>query len=211
MKLNLKRVVCLGMMMSGFWQASPVLAFSQEDIWRTIRPSVEKLSSEFGLKQNQYALIVVVSHQKMYLIQGQKLIKSYRISTASAGIGSIENSDMTPPGTHRIKEKIGAGHKMGAIFKGRKFTGQHSPIYKDLTDLSEDLITTRILWLDGQENGVNRGGNRDSHRRYIYIHGTPEEGQLGKPNSKGCIRMGNKEVIELFQMISSGTLVEIQE
>jgi hypothetical protein len=77
-------------------------------------------------------------------------------------------------------------------------------------DILEDDVTTRIMWLDGQENKVNKNGNIDSHKRYIYIHGTPEEGLIGEPASHGCIRMKNADVIELFDAVPSGTLVEIQ-
>lgn len=188
----------------------PVMARSNSEVLQSIKPSIQKLTQKFGLKSNQYALVVEVSHQKMHLIRGGQLLKSYTISTAEAGIGSITNSDKTPPGTHRIKEKIGNNHRIGAVFKGRQFKGYYSPIYTDQTDLSEDLITTRIMWLDGQEFGVNRAGNIDSHSRYIYIHGTPEEGLLGRPTSKGCIRMANQEIIDLFNKVPGGTLVEIQ-
>ena len=113
-------------------------------------------------------------------------------------------------GTHRIKEKFGNGAKKGSIFKSRVDTKKLSKIYTDKTDSKIDYVTTRILWLDGQENKINRGNKVDSHDRCIYIHGTPEEGFIGKPASHGCIRMKNTDVIALFDSVSLNTLVEIQ-
>ena len=90
-------------------------------------------------------------------------------------------------------------------------TRRIAEIYIDSTDLEEDPITTRIMWLEGLEAGINRGKGIDSYKRHIYIHGTPEGGLIGQPASHGCIRMRNKDVIELFDLVSKDTLVEIQE
>lgn len=174
-----------------------------------IKTVSKKLIRNFGLKENELFIIADTKSQQMYLISKGKIIKIYIISTSKYGCGSEFGSNKTPLGTHRIKEMIGEGANPGRIFRGRKDTGRTAVIYTDKTDLKQDDVTTRIMWLDGQESGKNRGGNVDSHRRYIYIHGTPEEGLLGKPASHGCIRMKNSEVIELFKIVRKGTLVEI--
>ncbi|MGQ9806068.1 MAG: L,D-transpeptidase family protein [Chlorobiales bacterium] len=183
---------------------------NNEDVWANIEESVEKLKTKFNLQLNEPAIIIDPSKQKLYLIKNKEILKSYSVSTAKAGIGSESGSGKTPIGTHRIKEKFGNGAKLGTIFKARSNSGRLAKIYKDKTDILADEVTTRIMWLDGQENKVNKNGNVDSHKRYIYIHGTPEEGLIGEPASHGCIRMKNADVIELFDAVPSGTLVEIQ-
>jgi hypothetical protein len=159
---------------------------------------------------------IYVSSEKqcLYHYRNWELVASYDISTAKAGIGSESGSNKTPSGMHRIKEKYGDGLEPGAILKSRVFTGKIAKIYTDDTDVEEDHVTTRILWLDGLEPGHNRGKNAegvkvDSHGRYIYIHGTPEEGLIGEPQSHGCVRMLNKDVIELYDAIPEGTPVLI--
>jgi len=181
-----------------------------EEIWADIKESVEKLKANFNLQQNEFAIIIDPSKQKLYLIKGEEILKSYSVSTGKAGIGSEYGSRKTPIGTHRIKEKFGDGAKPGTIFKARGNTGQVADIHTDKIDIKEDYVTTRIMWLNGQENKINKGGNVDSHNRYIYIHGTPEEGLIGEPASHGCIRMKNNDVIELFDFVPLGTLIEIQ-
>ena len=130
--------------------------------------------------------------------------KSYSISTAKNGIGEVEDSYCTPTGKFKIAEKIGANLEWGAVLVDRESTGE---IYNaDLANKNpdRDWILTRILWLDGVE--VH---NRNTKNRYIYIHGSPEETQMGMPGSKGCIRMHNYDVIELFESIHSGEDVVI--
>jgi len=183
---------------------------NNENAWANIEESVEKLKTKFNLQPNEPAVIIDPSKQKLYLIKNKEILKSYSVSTAKAGMGSESGSSKTPIGAHRIKEKFGNGAKIGTIFKTRSNSGRLAKIYTDKTDILEDEVTTRIMWLDGQENKVNKNGNIDSHKRYIYIHGTPEEGLIGEPASHGCIRMKNADVIELFDAVPSGTLVEIQ-
>lgn len=175
------------------------------------KKSLKKLQVQFGLKPGQFVILVSVSKQKLYLIKGEKLVKVYVISTSKYGIGNEEGSNKTPLGTHRICEKIGKNAKIGTIFKTGINTRRIAKIYTDSTDLEEDLITTRIMWLEGLEAGINKGKGIDSYKRHIYIHGTSEEGLIGQPASHGCIRMRNKDVIEIFDLVSKGTLVEIQE
>ncbi len=158
------------------------------------------------------ALVVAVSSQRLYLFEDGQLVGDYPVSTAERGTGNQEGSLQTPLGLHRVAEKIGAEAPSGMIFRGRRPTGQRAEILA-LPDAraERDDVTSRILWLDGLEPGVNRGGNVDSKRRYIYIHGTPEEGRIGSPASHGCVRMSNADVIELFDRVEVDALVDIIE
>lgn len=154
-------------------------------------------------------LYVSVKSQKMHHIINNEVIKTYLISTAEKGIGNIKNSEQTPLGLHSVKEKHGDNTPLNGRMIGRVFYGQIATIYKDSSRSKTDDVTTRILWLSGEEEGVNKGGNVDSYQRYIYIHGTSEEGRLGTPASHGCIRMNNKDVLELYNKIAVGTKVLI--
>lgn len=183
---------------------------SQPDRTPDVRESIEKLKTDFGFKPGELAIVIDPERQELYLIRDEQILRTYLISTGEAGIGSKKGSRMTPVGTHRIAEKIGDGAPIGASFKGREPTGFIRPIFSTETNFPWDSILTRILWLDGQENGVNRGGDVDSYSRYIYIHGTQKEWMLGRPSSNGCIKMRNADLIELFNLIPLNTLVEIQ-
>ena len=132
-----------------------------------------------------------------------QLLKSLRCSTSRFGIGQVEGSNCTPLGLHRIAEKIGDGWPAGTVFKARQ------PIGYTWKGLPDAKITTRILWLEGLEPGFNRGGNVDSHARYIYIHGTGDQTTIGKPSSCGCIHLADADLIPLFAKLPSGTLVWI--
>jgi hypothetical protein len=153
-------------------------------------------------------ILIDLEAQKLYL---KKLFseKTYKISSSSFGIGSQKNSFKTPLGAHVISEKIGKKLPKGAVLKGRVWTNEIAEIISKPIDIEADVITSRILWLEGLEIGRNKGGNVDSKSRYIYIHGTAEEGLIGKPASLGCIRMFNEDVIELFKNVSVGTQVLI--
>ena len=148
--------------------------------------------------------------QKLFLVKTGKILQEYPISTSRYGIGSEAGSNKTPQGKHKIIKKIGDGAPVGTIFRSRLNTGKIATIYTDTTDLEQDDVTTRILRLTGLEKGINQGGNVDSFQRYIYIHGTPEEGLIGRPASHGCIRMRNADVIQLFNTVEEGTLVIIE-
>ncbi len=149
-------------------------------------------------------LLVLISNQRLYVLERDTIIRSYPVSTSKFGPGQKKDSFKTPLGLHRIYKKIGEGVPLGGVFAARKFTGEVAEIPS-----AGDLITTRILWLEGLEEGKNRGGDVDSRERFIYIHGTPEEHLLGKPASKGCIRMGNRDILELFKIVEEGTPVLI--
>lgn len=160
------------------------------------------------LKEGNF-LWVNLQTQKMYRFRNNEITATYIISGAKAGAGCKAGSNQTPTGLHTIAEKHGNEVPLGGILKSRKYTGEVAAIYTDETDVTTDYVTTRILWLKGLEEGINKGGKVDSYNRYIYIHGTPEEGLLGKPASHGCIRMRNREAIELYEQTNIGELVFI--
>ncbi len=154
---------------------------------------------------------VSISLQQLTLIDNSKVIKSYPVSTAIKGIGQNKNSLQTPLGLHYIRAKIGKGLPAFTIFKGRRPTGELWSKENFELKSNQDWILSRIMWLSGKELRVNRLGNFDTMQRYIYIHGTHDENQLGKPMSHGCIRMSNSDVIELFNLTPIGALVCINE
>ena len=154
---------------------------------------------------------VDVPEQRLYLLKRGKKIAAYPVSTAKNGTGELRGSGCTPRGLHRIRIKIGAGAPLGTVFVGRRPSGEiYSPTLASQHP-QRDWILTRILWLDGLEPGRNRLGERDTLRRYIYIHGCPDEVPLGVPLSHGCIRMGNEAVAELFERVATGDRVFIDD
>ncbi len=163
---------------------------------------------ELGLTPPQFIFAVNIATQTGTLFEqpfdsSPLRAKQYRISTSKFGIGQISGSNRTPLGLHRIAEKIGAGCEAGTVFKGRRVIGH-------LRDgLPLESITTRILWLEGLEEGFNRGGNLDTHARYVYIHGFGDQESLGTPTSLGCIHLADADLIPLFDLLPSGTLVWI--
>jgi L,D-transpeptidase YbiS len=147
----------------------------------------------------EVAIRISVAKQRLTLKSGRRKLAEYPVSTSRFGVGSKEGSRKTPVGEFRIAEKIGDGMPPGSIFKSRR------PVKITKKRLAgEDLIMTRILWLDGLEPG-----NANTHDRYIYIHGTNHEDKIGTPASIGCIRMKNADLIELFDQVAEGTRVEI--
>lgn len=168
-----------------------------------------RLTAQYQYNTVELWILIVPSIQKLMVLNGVEVFKTYSVSTGKAGLGSENGSLKTPTGTHRIKEKHGQGAEIGAIFKSRVNTGKVSNIFLDKNSDSVDYIITRILWLEGLEFGKNKGDNIDSYERYIYIHGTPQEGLIGLPVSMGCIRMKSLDIIELFDLVETGTLVEI--
>jgi len=156
-----------------------------------------------------YSVNISISEQRLYLIDDGSIMRSYPISSSAYGEGQIENSLKTPLGKHEIKEKIGTNVSKYQFFVSREHIPQEADIIHELFDSSDDFITTRIMWLTGLTEGINRGGNVDSFKRFIYIHGTHEEGLIGKKASHGCIRMLNHDVLELFNIIPEKTPVNI--
>ena len=154
-------------------------------------------------------LFVSIENQKMYKIQSKEIIETYDISTSKYGVGNQMGSNKTPTGLHKINSKYGHKTPVNGRMIGRVFYGQIAKIFSDTTTSKTDDITSRILWLEGLENGINKGDSIDSYKRYIYIHGTSEEGRIGIPSSHGCVRMKNKDVIDLFNEVAIGTFVLI--
>lgn len=146
-------------------------------------------------------LWVSIARQRIFLIKDYRIYSLYPCSTASAGIGNKTGSYQTPLGWHVIAERIGDSLPKGAILKERQFTGK---VWTSSEITSDDLILSRILWLKGTEPGTNVGSGVDTHARYIYIHGTPEESKIGTPASHGCIRLSNDDVISLFSQTKTG-------
>jgi lipoprotein-anchoring transpeptidase ErfK/SrfK len=140
---------------------------------------------------------------------GGKLLRCYLVSTAANGVGEENGSFCTPRGKHVIRAKIGAGQPENTVFVQRRPTGEIFTPELGARHPGRDWILTRILWLSGCESGFNRSGSCDTMRRYIYIHGTPENTELGKPGSRGCVRMRNADMLELFELAAPGTEVEI--
>ena len=176
------------------------------------QPLIDDLGNRFPKSPLSPLIVISTSEQKLYLIENNKVTSSHTISTAEAGLGNRSGSNKTPLGVHKVAQKFGKGARAGTIFKARMNTRRVASILTEPNARSnQDNVTSRILWLDGMEKGINKGGNVDSRSRYIYIHGTDEEGRLGQPASHGCIRMSNNEVIDLFEKVPVGTLVDIVE
>ncbi|HEX4939752.1 MAG TPA: L,D-transpeptidase [Candidatus Kapabacteria bacterium] len=155
-------------------------------------------------------LHVSIADQTLTLLEDGQPIAHYLVSTALKGPGECSGSEQTPRGHHIIRAKIGAGAPFGAVFRGRRPTGEiWTPELHD-EHPGRDWILSRILWLSGTEPGRNRLGRCDSMRRYIYIHGTPDSEPMGVPLSHGCIRMRNVDVIDLFDRIPAYTPVFIE-
>ena len=154
-------------------------------------------------------LYVDIENQSLIYLKQGSIQKIYTISSSSYGTGSKENSYKTPLGKHEIYKKIGGNLPENAILKGRVWNGAIADVIKEPIDTDFDHVTSRILWLDGLEIGKNKGKGIDSRKRFIYIHGTAEEGLIGKPASDGCIRMYNRDVIELFDLVNEKAQVWI--
>lgn len=155
-------------------------------------------------------IVIDTARQSLEYTEPAGLARRYFVSTSKHGVGELHGSLKTPRGRHRIRAKIGAGCPLGTVFIGRRPTGE---IYSEALARQHperDWILTRILWLSGLEPGRNRFGDRDTMRRYIYIHGMPDSEPCGTPGSIGCIRMHNADIVELFDRVSPGTAVLIQ-
>lgn len=144
---------------------------------------------------------ISIGAQSLTLKRGNKVLRSYPVSTSRFGLGFEEGSMKTPLGHFRVGKMIGHGMPSGTIFQARVPLKQDDPLPE-----TEDLVTSRILWLDGLEEE-----NANTRERFIYIHGTKHEDRIGNPDSHGCIRMRNADVIELFELVDEGTAVVIHE
>jgi hypothetical protein len=155
-------------------------------------------------EESQRLIRISLPDQQLELLEGNRMVATYPVSTARNGPGERRGSECTPRGWHRIRIKIGAGLPLNTVFVGRRPTGEiYDPelaaLYPD-----RDWILTRILWLTGLEPGYNRGGDCDTLRRFIYIHGCPDTAPMGEPLSHGCIRMRNRDLLELFERVKAG-------
>ena len=155
-----------------------------------------------GCADTHHRMIISTTEQSMIVLNDGTPIASYPVSTSKFGLGDRPGSNATPLGTLVVKKKIGGGAPAGAVFKSRHQTGEVIAVDAP----GRDPIVTRILWLDGIEPR-----NRNSFGRCIYIHGTPEERNIGTPASYGCVRMRSRDVIELFDTVGIGAKVTIQE
>lgn len=155
---------------------------------------------------------ISIREQKLHLYRDDNTwVQSFVISTAEKGTGQKKGSFCTPLGQHTVRAKIGRGAPLFAQFAARRLTGKIWNPSMSAPNSKEDWILTRILWLSGLEVGFNRLGNQDTMQRFIYIHGTNDQAHLGKPSSHGCIRMDNRDIIDLFDKINVGDHVLISE
>jgi lipoprotein-anchoring transpeptidase ErfK/SrfK len=150
-------------------------------------------------------LLVDIARQRLALVLDGSVAATWPVSTAAAGLDNRQDSGGTPPGLHRIARRIGLDAEAGTVFASREPTGE---VWRGEPD-ERDLILTRILTLEGLEDGVNRGPGVDSLERYIYIHGTNHEDRLGKPVSHGCVRLANRDVMDLAARVEEGDPVVI--
>ena len=156
-------------------------------------------------------IVIDIPTQTLTLIDGAgEVLREYSVSTAKNGPGEQSGSLCTPRGEHVVRAKIGEGLAENAVFVRRRATGEVWSPALAAAQPERDWILSRILWLCGREPGLNRWGEVDSMRRYIYIHGTPDTQPMGEPRSIGCVRMRNADVIELFDLVAPGTPVLIR-
>jgi lipoprotein-anchoring transpeptidase ErfK/SrfK len=154
---------------------------------------------------------ISLAAQRLDLLEEDRVVVHHPVSTAALGPGEQMGSECTPRGEHVVRAKIGAGCPSGTVFAARRPTGEICTPARYHAEPERDWILTRILWLSGCEPGRNRLRDVDSMRRYIYIHGCPDELPVGVPLSHGCVRMRNRHVIELFDRVPVGTRVRIEE
>ena len=154
---------------------------------------------------------ISIADQALELSEDGKAIRRYRISTSKNGAGEKYGSFCTPRGHHIVRAKVGDGVPVNTVFVKRRPTGEIYDAELGSRFPGRDWMLTRLLWLSGCEPGFNRLGDVDTMRRYIYIHGSPDSAAMGRPGSIGCIRMHNRDLLELFDLVEPGTPVEITE
>ncbi len=163
------------------------------------------------MKPSPYQIRVDVPAQRLFLSDGAgRVLFTTLVSTGRNGLGERRGSECTPRGWHYVRAKIGAGMPVNTVFVARRPTGEiYSPALRAAFP-QRDWILTRILWLCGLEPGKNRLGEVDTMRRYIYIHGCPDEDPMGVPGSRGCIKLRNSDILRLFELVPVGTKVLIE-
>ncbi|WP_445157845.1 L,D-transpeptidase family protein [Halomonas sp. E14] len=152
-------------------------------------------------------LEIDVTRQQLICWRGEQRLEAWPVSTALAGTGQQEGSGQTPLGWHYVRAAIGGDQPVGAVFRGRRPTGETYSAELAAAHPGRDWILTRILWLCGLESGSNRGGAVDSQRRYIYLHGTPPDQPMGVPRSHGCVRLRDEALLRVFALAPPGTPV----
>ncbi len=158
------------------------------------------------------SITINIAEQQLRLFdEDGNLLHQYPVSTSKKGAGNRNGSEQTPTGLHRIKDKLGGAMPVNEVFIGRLPHGNLQECMERGIELPDDVIMSRILWLEGMEPGRNQGGYVDSYQRYIYIHGTNHEESIGTPSSIGCIRMRNQDVVDLFRQVEVGSEVLIEE
>jgi L,D-transpeptidase YbiS len=156
-------------------------------------------------------ITVDIATQRLRLEQGGEVLMDVAVATATNGAGELYGSECTPRGQHYIRARIGEGCKPNSVFIARRPTGEVFTEALRAQHPTRDWILSRILWLCGMESGSNRGGNVDTMRRYVYIHGCPDSDVMGIPSSHGCVKMRNQDIIKLFDRVEVGTRVLITE
>ncbi|MCO6059362.1 L,D-transpeptidase [Pseudomonas sp. MOB-449] len=156
-------------------------------------------------------LHISIADQQLYGFADGRLVLRMLVSTALNGAGETSGSNCTPCGLHQVRARIGEGLPLGAVLRGRRWTGEVWDAELHERFPGRDWILSRILWLSGREPGRNRLGSVDSFRRYIYLHGTPDSEPMGVPRSHGCIRLRNVDVLELFDRVPVHCAVRIDE
>lgn len=154
---------------------------------------------------------ISIPKQTLTLLSDGEVVAEYPVSTALNGPGELKNSYCTPRGRHIVRAKIGGCAESNAVFRGRRKTGEMWTPALGEQYPDRDWILTRILWLSGCEPGFNRLGNVDTMQRYVYIHGSPDSVEMGKPGSHGCVRMRNADIVALFDMVPTGSSVTITD
>jgi lipoprotein-anchoring transpeptidase ErfK/SrfK len=153
-----------------------------------------------------------VKKQQLTLLDEEgNILQQYPVSTSKYGTGNQSGSEKTPLGLHRIKDKLGGAMPVNEVFIGRIPHGNLDECKERGVDLPDDVIMSRVMWLEGMEPGRNQGGYVDTYQRYIYIHGTNHEESIGTPSSIGCIRMRNQDVVDLYRLVDIGSEVLIEE
>lgn len=155
--------------------------------------------------------INVMQQQLRLLDAAGNLLQQYPVSTSKYGTGSENGSEKTPLGLHRIKDKLGGAMPVNEVYIHRVPHGSLEECQQRGIELPDDVIMSRILWLEGMEPGRNQGGYVDTYQRYIYIHGTNHEENIGTPVSIGCIRMRNQDVVDLYRLVEVGSEVMIEQ
>ena len=172
----------------------------------TIPSACDAACTHWHIAPTEHVVVVSIATQTASVFEHGALARTFPCSTSRFGVGQAEGSYRTPLGLHRIAEKIGDGEPAGTVFKGRRVVGHTAE-----APFANATITTRILWLEGLEPGLNQGGALDSHARFIYIHGTSDQAAIGRPASHGCILLADADLLWLFDRLPAASLVWIQE